>query len=155
MHTASKNSRFFRAAFRRSTAPVRILWLLTLLLAGALPATAFAQPQFTGNDMLTSDSGYFSVNWEASGPVVLELSRDGSFTSPQAVYEGRNSQVFLSGLQDGDYALRLRGADGSLSRPLMLSVRHQSVDRALLLVTLGALAFLATLFVILRGARDE
>lgn len=95
------------------------------------------------------------MRWEAAQPVTLELARDGDFASARTVYEGRNTQVFLSGLSDGEYAARLRGTNGSLSQPLALTVRHQSLSRALLLVALGALAFLATLFVILRGARDE
>lgn len=134
--------------------------LAALLLAIAsifLPCTAFAAqaPAFTTEGPLTSDAGYFTVEWQADTPVTLEMARSKDFASPETVYQGANKALFLSGFADGEYLLRLRGADGAMSEVLTLTVRHQSLQRALLLVGLGAIVFLAVIVVIFRGARDD
>ena len=111
-------------------------------------------PRFTGQDALSSDSGHAVVEWQADGPVTLEMTREGT-SAPRLLYSGPNHSLFVSGLANGRYSLQLTDAAGQSSPPLVLTVAHQSLSRALILVALGTVIFLATLAVIFRGARDE
>ena len=124
-------------------------------LCFALPAQAAPTrpPAFTEQGPLRSDAGNFLVKWQAQEPVSLEMQPpDGASVT---VYSGHNAAYFLSGLRNGDYAMRLKDATGSTTDTLTLHVQHQSLSRALLLLALGAIAFFATVAVVLRGARDE
>lgn len=73
----------------------------------------------------------------------------------RVLYEGANTAYFISGLDNGSYAFVVTDGTGATSAPQVLTVEHQSLSRALWLVALGAVAFLATAFVILRGVRDD
>lgn len=103
---------------------------------------------------LESDSGQVQVLWQADGPVALTMTPQDT-GNLEMLYKGEGESLFLSGLADGDYELRLAGGDGALSEPVVVSVRHQSLSRALWLVLLGALATVGVVAVILRGARDD
>ncbi|MCB2073823.1 MAG: hypothetical protein H6917_18780 [Novosphingobium sp.] len=83
------------------------------------------------------------------------MARDPAFADARPIYLGTNHAHFLSGLADGSYYLRLRGEDGSLSAPIELSVRHQSLQRALWLALVGLIVALAVVAAVLRGAPDE
>lgn len=104
---------------------------------------------------LTSDAGNFALAWEADEPVRVELRGTGGQMRPSVVYEGLNHSAFVSGLPDGKYEVRLLDRSGNIAEAVELTVTHQSISRALWLVALGALAFIATIVVIARGARDE
>lgn len=136
-------------------------WLLVLaacLLAACLalsaPAKA-ASPVFAGEGPLASDTGYLLVQWESDDAVALDIATTPDFAQPRTLYEGRNQSFFVSGLDEGDYHLRLRGANGVASAPLVVEVRHQSLQRALWLTLIGATVTLAVITVILRGERDD
>lgn len=95
------------------------------------------------------------VEWQSDEPVTLEIEGERHISSHlRTLYEGPNQAVFVSGLPSGEYSLRLRDQSGATAKPLKLVVEHQSFSRAMLLVLLGALAFLAAVAVILRGADD-
>ncbi|MCT2399940.1 hypothetical protein [Novosphingobium mangrovi (ex Huang et al. 2023)] len=120
----------------------------------ASPAHA-ATPQFTGPVELESDAGNTMLSWQADGPVLLQIADAPDLSAPKLLYEGQAKSYFLSGLANGDYYLRLKGVGGTISAPLHVSVVHQSLTRALLLVAIGALVTLAIVVTILWGARDE
>jgi len=120
----------------------------------ALPATALASPAFTSESSLASDTGHILLEWNAPGPVTLEMARNDSFTDAATLYSGANRAFFLSGLANGDYFLRLRGMDGTVSAPAVLRIEHQSLTQALWLAALGALITLAVIAAIVRGPRD-
>ncbi|MEJ2457210.1 MAG: hypothetical protein P8Y58_03300 [Novosphingobium sp.] len=126
------------------------------VLALLVPASAVmaASPRFTSQAPLSSDSGHVVVEWQADTPVTLRMTHEGARTD-RVLYSGPNHSLFVSGLANGRYSLRLTDTAGRSSAPLLLTVAHQSLSRALILVALGALVFLATLAVIIRGARDE
>lgn len=113
-----------------------------------------AAPSFSADMARESDSGQVQVMWQADGPVALTMTEQ-SAGDITVLFKGEGDSLFLSGLADGDYELRLAGEDGSLSDPVIVSVRHQSLSRALWLVLLGALATLGVVAVIVRGARDD
>jgi len=132
-----------------------LIFALAVLIipAFASPARA-AAPEFTDDMARESDSGQVQAAWEADGPVALTMTplETGDL---RLVYRGEAKGIFLSGLADGDYELRLAGQDGALSQPVVVSVEHQSLSRALWLVALGAIASLGVVIVIVRGARDD
>lgn len=103
-----------------------------------------------------TDSGYVLVSWQSREAVTLEIAPwpDGEGTpgTYRALYSGSNGAYFISGLADGDYALRLREDNGTRSAPFRLTVDHQSTARALLLALLGAIVFLGVVAVIAKGA---
>jgi hypothetical protein len=127
--------------------------LVFACLAVWTPAKA-APPLFAGEGPLASDTGYVQVEWQSDDAVALEIASTPDFADPRTLYEGRNQSFFVSGLDEGVYHLRLRGADGAVSAPLVVEVRHQSLDRALWLALLGAIVTLSVSAAILRGARE-
>ncbi len=124
----------------------------------AEPMPAHAAPAFTQTGPLSSDAGYFMVEWRSEEPVTLEIAGTGAGSNgaaqPKTLYKGNNTSLFVSGLNDGEYELRLRDKTGASADTLALTVEHQSLSRALWLVALGALAFLAAIAVVVRGPRD-
>ena len=128
---------------------------LIALPAQAQPSSASAPPTFSTSAPLETDAGYTLIAWNADEPVTLEIAHAPDFADAKTLYNGRNKAFFVSGLANGDYLLRLRGADGNVSTPLELTVRHQSLQRALWLALIGAIVTLAIIAVILKGARDD
>lgn len=81
------------------------------------------------------------------------MSRAADLSNAQPLYQGREQSYFLSGLADGDYYLVVEAENGDRSDPVLLSVAHQSLTRALWLTLIGAVITLGIIIVILRGAR--
>lgn len=96
----------------------------------------------------------------ALGEVRFEVqeSSDEMFSSPTPVYKGPDLATFLSGRSDGNYYYRVRtvepGAPGPWSSVHRVEVNHHSLARAFLFLSVGAIVFLATIFVIVRGDRE-
>lgn len=123
----------------------------------AIPAAAAAAPppSFSASAPLSSDTGYTTLDWNASGAVVVEQARKADLSDARTIYEGPNHSLFLSGLGGGTYYFSLRDETGARSAPLKLTVSHQSLTQALFLTAIGFLVFIATVAVIFRGARDD
>ena len=126
-----------------------------LLLTGFGAPLHAGTPQFVEPGPVTSDTGYAMIGWKADAPVTLTMLRNDDPATARTLYSGANSASFVSGLEDGIYTLTLRDKAGLRSAPLELTVIHQPLARALLLVAMGALIFLAIVATILRGPRDE
>ncbi|MEZ5687547.1 MAG: hypothetical protein R3E21_02000 [Caenibius sp.] len=147
--------------------PLRSAWncfcagfaLLLALVMLASPAPLHATPAFSADMPESTDAGYVLASWEGSETVTLEIApwphRSGQPGPFRPLYTGKNTAYFLSGLADGDYALRLRDATGAQSAPFRLTVAHQSTTRALLLALLGAIVFLGVVAVIAKGAAHD
>ena len=118
----------------------------------SLSAPALAQPSFTDDATLASDTGQASLSWQADGPVHITIAQDGGLQ--RSVFGGSGDKLFLSGLSDGDYTIAIAPQGGAATDSIVLNVRHQSLTRALLLTLLGGVVFLAVLAIILRGSRD-
>ena len=101
------------------------------------------------------DAGNALLTWQSDSPVRLVLRSEGKPSKDRVLYSGPKQSYFLSGLANGRYRLRLHGQDGSVADELALSVRHQSLSRALWLAALGAFVTLLVIGAILRGARDD
>ena len=128
------------------------LALILSLLALGVPASA-AAPAFSAPGPLASDTGHILLEWEAEAPVSLIIAERRDFQGGRALYSGPNRSFFVSGLDAGEYYLRLRDDAGRQSAPLVLTVEHQSLARAIWLTIIGAVIALAIVATILRGAR--
>jgi hypothetical protein len=123
------------------------------LFAAAAPAHA-AAPEFS-TQQLTSDTGYATLEWTATGNVALMQAATPDFSAARTIYSGPNHANFISGLPNGTYYFALRDGTGARSRPLQLTVTHQSLTKALWLTAIGFIVFLSVVAVIFRGARDD
>ena len=125
-----------------------------LLLA---PGASTASPLFENEAVLSSDTGYVSLNWSNPDHQKIELQQANSpdFENAQTLYEGKNKSLFVSGLRDGTYYFRLCDQQGTWSAPVKLHVKHHAIEKAWALFALGALVFLSIIFVIIRGAKEH
>lgn len=141
----------------------RRLALALLLFSGAVSAgEAYppASPTLTG-DVEVATAGFYRLSWHPATPAVeavyeLQASATPAFDHPRTVYTGPDLATTLTGQPDGIVYYRVRAlpAQGrdTWSEAVSIEVRHHPRARALLFFALGALVFLATLALILRGA---
>ena len=154
----------------------RTIWLLSVRKASALqliastaiiitcmPQYALAAPQLASDTQL-STAGYFQLSWSApsstpevlhapSDQFVLQQAESPDFTNAKTLYRGPDRASVISGLGDRTYYYRVRLADApEWSETLAVEVKHHSLARALGFFILGAIMFLVTTFVLLKGA---
>lgn len=92
--------------------------------------------------------------------VDIESSRDKLFSNPVNLYQGGDEATVLTGLSDGAYYFRGRyldqnGVSSPWSEPVSLSVEHHSLVKALSFFSIGAVVFVATLLLIILGAKRQ
>jgi hypothetical protein len=132
-----------------------------LLFALTVPVTVCAETQFTiAATPAHSNDGRVVVSWESptDGQVHIQQALERNFLTPATLYRGIDSASVITGLVDGDYHYRgrLERADGTFSDwspTLDITVEHHSLSRALAFFLLGLVVFLATLLLIILGAR--
>jgi hypothetical protein len=123
--------------------------------------------EFLNQQKEESDAGHIALGWQLSTgeieePVFeLQQSPNGERLTFKTVYKGADRASFRSGLPDGTYQFRIRAKTlaatnwGPWSAPKYLHVKHHHPRTVIFFLVTGALVFLATLFLILRGARQE
>ncbi len=131
---------------------------LCLICAGVVnihSRPVVALPLFTTEADILSNTGYTQLYWEKKDdfPIEVQQATNLEFGDAQTIYQGNNTSLFLSGLKNGEYFYRLRSEDGTFSEPISLKVKHDSIQQAWLLFTLGAMVFGSIVFVILNGER--
>ncbi len=106
------------------------------------------------NEIVISDdgtsAGYITLSWgkEDGGTYELNEIKDNQSIS---LYRGMDNAVTLSGLPDGVYHYKLDIDNGEASYNLSVTVKHHSLFRAFMFLTLGAIMFI-TLIILLFGA---
>lgn len=102
-------------------------------------------------------AGYYQLLWSSEEPIVVEEARSRDFADPQVIYRGADNATVLSGKRDGDWYYRARTAEpgSEFGAPVRVTVRHHPLGRAFGFFALGAVVFLATLSLIVTGARAE
>jgi hypothetical protein len=137
------------------------LQLFLLIFTLGVPVTLCAETQFriTATPSLSND-GRIVVSWESpsDGQVHIQQALDGRFETPSTLYRGSDSASVITGLVDGDYHYRgrLERRDGTYSEwspAINISVEHHSLPRAISFFLLGLVVFMATLLLIIFGAR--
>ena len=144
----------------------RFLALSLLCFSGLLNAgetSPLASPTLS-TDTAIATAGYFRLSWSVSEPgklprFELQESANPDFMDPRTIYNGPDAATTFSGRADGDYYFRVRslesGQSSAWSSVIQVQVRHHPLTRAWLFFGLGAIVFLATLALILRGAPKE
>lgn len=136
--------------------------VLKLLLTGIffLPLMSFTDadevpPAFTLADEITSEDGHVKLTWDmavANASVEVQQAQDKDFSNAKIIYSGPDNATFISGLEDGTYYFRLRKPESKWSDSIKVSVQHHSLTLAFTLFGLGAVVFLLTVFVVIKGA---
>lgn len=132
-----------------------------LLFTLTLPFAVCAEAQFTiAAAPSLSNDGRVVVSWESpsDGRVHIQYARDEVFTSQSTLYLGQDTASVITGLVDGDYHYRGRmerpdGTFSDWSPTVNITVEHHSLFRALSFFLLGCVVFVATLLLIILGAR--
>jgi hypothetical protein len=131
-----------------------ISWVLLFFVSQMITASAHSHTVFKGSTRLVSDDGHVRLEWLASGPgAVYEIQQAETpyFENPKSIYKGPDLGTFVSGLRNGKYYYRVRTEGGDWSDTLELDVKHHSLRLAYILSGLGAIVFLLTVWVVLRG----
>lgn len=125
------------------------------------------QPTFENPDSSFTQSGSFKLSWNikdsvlANNLVLFELhqSHQSDFDSVIVLYQGSDLASYISGLAEGTYHYRVRSmleSDTSdWSDPITVVVKHHSLQLAFLLFGIGAIVFLSTVIVVVRGSKKE
>lgn len=152
---------YFLSGFRGNSSA---LILLGLLYAAATPA--FASPPVLNSTTDIATAGYYQLSWKpdtalsATEEYELQVSNDATFGSPRIQYRGPDRATVVSGQGDGERHYRVRtvrasGEAGIWSEPVSVTVDHHPLYRALWFFLAGAIVFIATLAVVVRGAPHE
>lgn len=154
--TASKTMTDIRLSAPRVKAFSAAAFLVVLFFGTGPGSASAATLEPSSYD---STEGYFQLTWEAEQPVRLVESTRPDFGTSRIVYTGSDSGHVASGKPDGVWYYRLESEDGEsiLSDVATITVRHHTLERAILFFVLGAIVFVATLGLIFvyNGPSDE
>lgn len=137
----------------------RIVWFI-LICCLILPFSVTALERFSITPSSTdSNDGSVNLSWTMPGQASIELQQS-TLDKPtyEMIYRGTDTATVITGLPDGNYLYRARlklenGDFTEWTEPVSVNVMHHSLTRAFLFFSIGALVFLATLLLILFGAR--
>ena len=131
---------------------------LAVLAALAVPRAVLAlEAPALESDREVATAGFYQLTWsgETAAGFELEEATRADFAQARLLYRGPDLATVLSGKPDGDYHYRIRAIDDGTrsdwSAPVHVEVRHHSLARALTFLALGAIVFIATVVLILRG----
>ena len=103
-------------------------------------------------------AGFYRLQWGSAdheGRYELQEATRRDFSDSRTLYTGPDLATVLSGKPDGEYFYRVRRLDAEArsawSAPVEVRVRAHPLVRALTFFALGALVFVATAVLILRG----
>ncbi|QBQ54540.1 hypothetical protein [Nitrosococcus wardiae] len=125
--------------------------------------TAAVVPELV-SDSRTATAGFYHLKWQGNGLLAssyeLQEAHDTEFTHPTIVYQGPDQATLISGRDNGQYFYRVRALNqgqptSPWSSPIAVTVRHHPPERAFAFFTAGAIVFLATLVLIISGARSS
>lgn len=111
-----------------------------------------------GTDTERATAGYFQLSWSGeSDNYQLQESRSADFQKFTIVYEGHDLARVMSGKPDGDYYYRVIDPDdhSHTSEVIQVSVAHHPLENAFYFFIAGAIVFIATLVLIIRGNRQS
>lgn len=138
-----------------------LLLLIVLCLPSAAVCAAPRAPVLHSNTAL-ANAGYYQLKWHLPGgqEEVFELQEAAhqGFAEPREIYRGKDLASVISGQPDGRFYYRVRaisdsGVPGPWSPTVSVRVDYLPIGRAFTFFGLGALVFVATLFVVLDGTR--
>ncbi len=138
--------------------------MTTLVCIGSAEATSPTEIALSEKSVLTitddgSSAGYVTISWAgksdaelktpASTEYQLQIKQQSqSDDDYKTIYQGRDNATTLSGLENGNYQLRLQSAEGVWSEPLQISISHHALNKALAFFAIGLVLFLSLLILI-------
>ena len=132
---------------------IRFQIIISILIA-LISLPVAAAPSLV-SDASLSKAGYFQLHWtnNKTGNFILEEASTPDFSNAITLYQGPDTATLISGRKNGNYFYRVRGTSGddSWSKAVEVKVAHHPLSRALLFFSLGAIVFLATLTMVIRG----
>ncbi len=124
-------------------------------------------PRFDNASGEVSASGYFKLTWQWDGEISgkayhfeLQQADNKNFDNAISLYTGPDFATFISGLKNGDYYYRISVSleDSNFrsewSEPLLVTIKHHPLQLAYGLFAMGAVVFLATVGIVVRGSRS-
>lgn len=135
--------------------------ILTFSFLFLLPFLSFSDPPTLKLSSGSQPSqGIIKLEWTSSpnaGSSTFELqqSLNSDFNSSKLIYEGIDKGSFLSGLHDGEYFFRVREQGGSWSMPVAVEVEHHPLQLALVLMLIGAIVFISTVILVIKGSKSS
>jgi len=110
------------------------------------------------SDSDVATAGFFQLKWTGTSPhYKLQESLTHDFTSFKTLYSGSDLATVLSGKPDGDYYYRVvaTSKQNVHSNIVKVSVAHHPLINAFLFFIAGAIVFIATLVLIIKGNRQQ
>ena len=103
------------------------------------------------------DAGYIQLNWQGAegANYTLQESTTPNFEDAQTLYQGTDKKLFISGRENGELYYRLKTKNSDWTRPLKLTVKHHSQQKAMWFLLIGFIVFITTLVAILYGAHKH
>lgn len=128
----------------------KVLIPLFIIFGSALQAAEFRAEK----NQIDSNDGHLKLEWDAPDNIKVEVQKSESkdFENPTVIYKGIDRASFISGLENGDHFFRVKEEGGSWSSTLTIHVKHQSLQLAFTLFTLGAVVFILTVLVVVKGS---
>ncbi|HEX7014312.1 MAG TPA: hypothetical protein VF191_02310 [Cyclobacteriaceae bacterium] len=128
---------------------------LVLILISSLTLMADQQrSEFRGPASRTTHDGHVRLQWRAVMPNAMyevQQSATPDFERAMTIYQGPDLATFVSGLPNGIYYYRLRSNGGGWSGTVTVTVEHYSLQLAFTLAGLGAIVFLLTVALVVKG----
>lgn len=118
-----------------------------------------------GTNVVTAPDGYVTLTWAPEDTsitnffdVELQQATSSDFNDPLTRYRGKDRSTHISGLAAGDFYFRVRSLidtnqPGPWSEPLPVRVKFISFTTVTLLLSLGAIVFVATVLAVVLGHR--
>lgn len=103
-------------------------------------------------------AGYFQLQWKGNNQaLLLQESSTEDFKSFNNIYKGKDLARVMSGKSDGDYFYRVVDPENQsrVSNLVKISVKHHPLENAFLFFIAGAIVFIATLVLIVRGNKEK
>lgn len=120
-------------------------------------ANGFADSLNLSSDTEIATAGFYQLSWSGiKAQYQLQESSTAVFTTFQILYEGDDRATVISGKPDGDYYYRIRVSNDQQlinSNVVKVTVAHHPLRNAFLFFLAGAVVFLATLFMVIKGKR--
>ena len=112
------------------------------------------------SDNETATAGFFQLSWKSTSPGPWQLQEAGNsdLKNYKVIYAGPDLARVISGKSDGIYYYRIvsnKNADQGKSNVVKVTVAHHPLTNAFIFFIVGALIFLAILFTIFKGNRDN
>lgn len=125
--------------------------VLGFLLASV---SAFAARPVLNTSAATSRTGHFQLSWrydEIETTFTLQQASTPAFDQPVTIYQGPDRARTVSGLLNGEYYYRVGTEANEWSDPVSVHVEHYELRTAFTFLGLGAIVFIATAILIIRG----